>query len=309
VYRIRPTDSLAISYVQLEKSLLLKTKRCPAVSYRGRTIRQYRRAAHYNVTHLRRQSFYSLPTRHLDVLSEPPLDLPGVFRRVDDAIDSNADIAEAIVNNGALMFNLDPTDELWHGAATSNDMDKARSTIKQLYRDWSASGLQERTASYAPILDALSSYLPCESPSKRHSRRVLVPGAGLCRLLFEIVNAGYTATGNEISYHQILASAYILNGVSTANQHTLYPWALNFSNHISRENQLEAVGIPDIHLAATLEATTPSEIHWSERMSMASGDFCVLYKQLMHRDSFHAVTTCFFVRISRYATAPSSNTD
>jgi carnosine N-methyltransferase len=213
------------------------------------------------------------------------------------------------MNNGATIFNTNPGDESWHGAATSNDMDKARSTIKQLYRDWSASGLRERTASYVPVLDALSSYLPCESPSKRHSYRVLVPGAGLCRLLFEIVNAGYTATGNEISYHQILASAYILNGISTANQHTLYPWALNFSNHVSRDHQLEAVGIPDIHLAATLEATTPSEVHWSERMSMASGDFCVLYKQPMHRDSFHAVTTCFFVRTSTYATRLPPDTD
>jgi hypothetical protein len=269
---------------------------CDECSYTTLTNRQYRKAAHYNITHLRRQSFYSLPSEHIDILSELPFDLPGLFRSVDAAIDSNADIADAIVSNGLQMVGVDAEDESWQGTATPNDMNKARSTINQLYRDWSQEGVGERTASYGPILEALSAWLPAD-PRQRHQFQVLVPGAGLGRLLFEVVNAGYTATGNEISYHQTLASAYVMNGTSEARQHTLFPWALTFSNHLTRGDQLKEVEIPDVDLAATLESTTPSEVHWSERMAMASGDFCVVYKEPEYQDKFDAVTTCFFVSL------------
>jgi len=46
--------------------------------------RQYRQAAHYNITHLRRQSFYSLPTAHMDILCEPPFSIPQTFDAVDE---------------------------------------------------------------------------------------------------------------------------------------------------------------------------------------------------------------------------------
>lgn len=264
-----------------------------------RHLRQYRQAAHYNITHVRRQAFYSLPAAHVDILSEPPFSLPQTFRDVDDAIDSNAEIAEAILEAGLTMYGIDPHDKSWQGTATPRDMDKARSTIRQLYRDWSDEGRQELSKVFEPIKTTLHGFLSDfnTSPSKdRSASRVLVPGAGLGRLVFDLVAEGYTVEGNEISYHQLIASYYILNCTGKAEQHTLYPWALNFSNHLRRENQLRAVGIPDIHLAEFLESTSSaSELHYSERMSMSAGDFCVLYRQPETRESFSAVATCFFI--------------
>lgn len=221
--------------------------------------------------------------------------MPKTLDAVDEAIDQNAQIAEAILDVALSTFKFDPQDSSWKGKATPSDLDKARSTIRQLYRDWSAEGLPERHASYSPILKALEDYFP-SPPTQRHRFSVLVPGAGLGRLVFEICAAGYAAEGNEISYHQLFASNYILNCTDRARQHRLYPWALNFSNHHCRANQLQHVQIPDIHPGATLEAVTKDfEVPYSERMSMSSGDFCVLYRQHEYKDTFDAVATCFFI--------------
>ena len=182
--------------------------------------------------------------------------------------------------------------------ATPGDLDKARSTIRQLYRDWSAEGSPERHASHFPIFNALEEYLPEQSLEKRHQHRILIPGAGLGRLVLDLCAAGYTVEGNEISYHQLLVSNYMLNHVGKARQHELYPWALSFSNHVSRSNQLQSVSIPDVHPADSLdtaEASLQSEVHYSERLSMTMGDFCVLYQGKEHAEAFDAVATCFFV--------------
>ena len=216
---------------------------------------------------------------------------------MDQAIDSNANIAEAILGLGPAQFGIDSSDESWHGTAKPSDLDKARSTIRQLYREWSAEGLPERHAAFSPIIQALTHHLPSPA-SQRHSKRVLVPGAGLGRLVFDICAAGYTVEGNEISYHQLLASNYILNCVRQAGKHKLYPWALNFSNHITRSAQLQCVSVPDINPATTLEqaqAETASEVHFSHRMSMTSGDFCIIYKKPEYLGVFDAVATCFFI--------------
>lgn len=48
------------------------------------------------------------------------------------------------------------------------------------------------------------------------SRRVLVPGTGLSRLLLEVVERGYGGQGNEFSYQMLLVSNYMLNHVFEA---------------------------------------------------------------------------------------------
>ena len=40
---------------------------------------------------------------------------------------------------------------------------------------------------------------------------ILVPGAGLGRLAFELAKCGYTCQGNEFSMFMLLASNFILN--------------------------------------------------------------------------------------------------
>jgi carnosine N-methyltransferase len=234
------------------------------------------------------------------MLCEAPFELPKVFDAVDEAMDSNAELAEAIVKFGLPAFGIQPGDESWHGYATPNDIDKARSTLRQFFRDWSAEGQQERQTSYLPIFKALDSHLYV-SPVPlclRHHYNILLPGAGLGRLLMDLCVNGYTVEGNEISYHQLLASNYILNYTSKAGQHRLYPWALNFSNHLSRRNQLQGVAVPDIHPGTELELSsrrTQSDVSCTDRLSMAAGDFCEVYRRPEYAGAFSAVVTCFFI--------------
>lgn len=234
----------------------------------------------------------------MELLSSAPFNLTKTFDAVDAAIDSNADIADAVLEIALETHDIIPDNTSWHGHATPSDMDKARSTLRQLYRDWSVEGAQEREASFGPILDALNRIAAHLTPAQRSHINVLVPGAGLGRLVFEVNRAGYAVEGNEISYHQLFVSNWVLNHTRAARAHALHPWALSFSNHTRRAHQLQQVLIPDLlpgHALAEASRVLESEVHAYQRMSMSSGDFCVLYKSSDYEGAFDAVTTCFFI--------------
>lgn len=219
-----------------------------------------------------------------------------MLNRIDDAIESNAELARIIVKFSLRSFSPNEAasdaeltmPEEWSGIAKYNDLDKARSTIRQFYRDWSAEGAVERDACYGPIyraLDVEKARYPDRQPLK-----VLVPGAGLGRLVFDLCRLGYVTEGNEISYHQLLASSYILNCTEKAGQHTIYPWIHSFSNHQSRESQFRSYKIPDIHPQATL-----TETQGIGSMQMCAADFLCLYGDESHKDIYDAVAAAFFL--------------
>ncbi|KAL8842206.1 MAG: hypothetical protein Q9170_000612 [Blastenia crenularia] len=259
---------------------------------------QYRKVAHLNVTHRRRQKFYALPSIEWKRLSAPPFNFLATLDQVDDAVDANADIAAQILESGLQSFGLEknPRDGSldWHGSATPADLDKARSTIRQLYRDWSAGGAKERESSYGPVLRDIANAF-ADVPDKENIR-VLVPGAGLARLLFELCSRGYNVEGNEVSYHQLIASNWILNQTERVEQYSLFPFAFNFTNVISRADQLSEVKIPDVHpataLAQSVDVSRKSAIG---RMKMTAADFCELYSDVAHRNQYDAVATVFFL--------------
>ncbi|CAF9921688.1 MAG: hypothetical protein ALECFALPRED_001857 [Alectoria fallacina] len=278
---------------------------------------QYRKTAHYNVTHRRRQNFYALPTTQWQMLAAPPFNLLSNFDRVDDAIDANAELASEMLNTALASFGIDDTKSSteretpessmfgsaeegaqrlvdWRDAAKPSDIDKARSTIRQLYRDWSHDGAAERKACYDPVIqDVVRAFW--HFPSK-HDIRILVPGAGLGRLVFELCRRGYTVEGNEISYHQLIASNWVLNHTITGQQFDLYPFALDFSNVISREHQLKKVKVPDVYPGSALEDVFgKTSANAADRMSMTAADFLLLYGDEDHKDMFNAVVTVYFI--------------
>jgi SAM-dependent methyltransferase len=270
------------------------------------SFHRYRDQAHYHITHKRRQAFYAMPQKHWSMLSKPPFNILSTFDRIDDAIEKNAEIADAFVASGCAMYDLNTVTSgearngsqsaAWEGPVNPVDQEKSHSTIKQLYRDWSAEGQAEREACYGPVLKALDDEFQHIPRSERGTIKVLIPGAGLGRSVFEINRAGYAVEGNEISYHQIIASNYMLNFTTGVGQFGLYPWIHGFSNHLSREDQLRLVRVPDVHPATELQgAAATSDIHPFERMSFSSGDFCVAYKEEDAKETFDAVTTIFFI--------------
>jgi carnosine N-methyltransferase len=233
------------------------------------------------------------------MLAAPPINYLDTLNAVDSAIDANADIADAILDSGLASLGLTATDGDehaggdWQGTATKTDVDKARSTLHQLYRDWSSEGSVERSACFTPVLRDLARRLSPSSSQEIDPPRVLVPGAGLGRLVLDLACAGYNAEGNELSYHQLLASSFVLNHTTKANQFPLYPFASSFSNHLRREDQLQKVMIPDVHPASVLNDATVAGKQGS--MSMTTGDFNEVYSTPEYGATFDAVTTVFFI--------------
>lgn len=231
------------------------------------------------------------------MLAAPPFNFLETLDKTDDAIDANAELARAIVSHGLRTFaslaTPSPHGEEavpleWAGVAKHADIDKARSTIRQFYRDWTEDGAAERNACYAPIMRALEEQQERVGPGRQ--QEVLVPGAGLGRLVFELCRKGYQTEGNEISYHQLLASSHILNESPTADRYTIYPWIHTFSNHLTRKNHLRGYKVPDIHPATVLANTANRG-----EMSMCAADFLCLYADDEHKDSYDAVASLFFL--------------
>ncbi len=115
---------------------------------------------------------------------------------------------------------------------------------------------------------------------------VLVPGAGLCRLAWEIASLGFQTEANEFAYHMLLASNWILNVCHETT--ILHPFVHSFNHLRTNEAQLKGISIPDT-FASTLQ---------NPNFSMAAGDFTEIYND----SQFSVVVTCFFLDTARDVT-------
>ncbi|KAI0827350.1 N2227-domain-containing protein [Trametes gibbosa] len=179
---------------------------------------------------------------------------------------------------------------------TEHDMDKLRSTLKQLVRDWSEEGREERDLCYEPMKEALVQHFSDIPEAERRNFRVLVPGAGLGRLAWDIANLGFACQGNEFSHYMLLASFYMLNRTDAVNQHTIYPYVHSFSNLQNKEGLLRPIRIPDI---------LPASLPLGSDFSLVAGDFEEIYGAEEGDDAesqvgqWDAVMTCFFIDTSK----------
>ncbi|KAI5808498.1 N2227-like protein-domain-containing protein [Peziza echinospora] len=329
----------------------------------------YRRTAHLNLTHQRRKDFYKLPLRHRELLSggnNSGVNYLQALRDVDDAIALNANLCEQIFATGIEAFGAPPPPEgsvtgeegapppWWEVAASAGDVEKVTSTVKQFWRDWSVEGGEERERCYGHVLRELERLFPeaaepeegaadthtsssssSSSYRPRKSVKVLVPGAGLGRLPFEVVRRGFWCQGNEVSYHMLAASNWVLNcisaphpppptqpGASTTSQVVpppsqkmqISPWCHSFSNHVSRADVVRRVEIPDIFPSEILLGSSSSsdgddaeeeeqEEDYDEtssdipaaRFSMVAGDFTDSYSGPESAGEFDVVATVFFI--------------
>ena len=229
-----------------------------------------------------------------------PINFLGTLEQVDDAIDTNSDLVDEIVSCGLHTFGLVAW-KLEHEYFTSGQtraslhhLEKARSTIRQLFRDWSIDGAPEREETYGPVMEDLEREFGVSTGTKRV--KVLVPGAGLGRLVFDVCCKGFIVEGNEISWHQMIASNWIFNHPHTEIGMDLFPFVEQFSNVVSRDQQLQCVKIPDVNIHALLEkAAGKSNIPREDIMLMTAGDFITVYGQEEYSNAYHAVLTVFFI--------------
>lgn len=238
--------------------------------------------------------------------------MPGYSEHLDNisrAIDANATFLRGIVSDrrlfaedqvdgddGGRLGNHETSNSHDHGSnewSNEFNMDKLRSTLRQLVRDWSIDGAEERQQCYKPLIDALMRLKPTSSSSSHDSDDsppcVLVPGAGLARLAFEIARLGYRCTGNEFSYHMLLVSNWVLNQCPQRGCVEIFPAIHQVSNQRSRANVLRGVRVPDVC------PSDYADVLARNGFSMAAGDFVEIFSDDDQRDEWDAIVTCFFV--------------
>jgi carnosine N-methyltransferase len=162
--------------------------------------------------------------------------------------------------------------------------DKCWGTLRQFAREWSSPCAYERLSSFGPMLMHLNAAHGGLDAQQRASVRVLVPGSGLGRLMWEICKCGFSCEGNEFSYHMLMGCSFALNHFSHANEFAIQPWAGGVSNHLSLADRLMEVQVPD---------EVPCLPNEDIRMSMVAGEFCEVYNSLP--GMFDVVCTCFFI--------------
>ena len=144
------------------------------------------------------------------------------------------------------------------------DIEKVHSTLKSFVRDWSSDGKLERDQCYKPILDEIDQIFGHLNTAQRSNTNILVPGAGLGRLAFDIASQGYVCQGNEFSLFMLIASNYVLNRCKSINCCTIYPWIHQYTNNLAIDDQIKPVTFPDID---------PLEMPKDANFSMIAGDF------------------------------------
>ena len=159
------------------------------------------------------------------------------------------------------------------------DMEKVQSTLKQFVREWGGEGIPERDDAHGPLLEVLAAALPTGGGA-----RVLVPGAGLGRLVWEIAKLGHVAQGCEFSYFMLVASNFILNGLQRRGSVTVHPWALITTNVVRTSQQLRPATIPD---------AAPWSLPHDAHLSMCAGDFIDVYRD--QSNCWDAIVSSFFI--------------
>lgn len=113
------------------------------------------------------------------------------------------------VNIKESFIRILKTEEELNREISLYQMDKVVTTLKQIVRDWSNDGKQERDICYRPILNDLNELY--DSIGEKRKISILVPGCGLGRLAFEIAKLGFKCEGNEFSMFMLITSNFILN--------------------------------------------------------------------------------------------------
>lgn len=163
----------------------------------------------------------------------------------------------------------------------------AQNIVMQLYREWSVEGAGERAECFAPLVDMCRKYAPAPGATRA---RCLVPGAGLCRLAYELATAlpHVDVVACEVSHAMLLPAQYLLGGGAAPRAHTLYPFAHVTANVVhSAEMPEMPVHVPDVRVDAGLLR--------SGRLALTGDDFVALCHAQPRAGSLDLLATCFFV--------------
>ena len=229
---------------------------------------QYRQLSANQLAHMR-ASYAFVGRAHKRIGYE--IGYPTKLNTLHELTQVNAKITDGIAELAV------PEVKAWPTNVGSADLARTCEALKHFMRDWSLEGALERDRIFSPILDVLK----LDSAS---DKRVLIPGAGLCRLAWEVSHLGFDTTANEMSYFMVLAFRFLLSPEKTTqvNQHVIHPFAYWFSHQRSNENLFRGIRFPDV---------IP---RLNDKLRLADCDFFSLPKDI----KYDYIITLFFIDTS-----------
>ncbi|OBA19893.1 N2227-domain-containing protein [Metschnikowia bicuspidata var. bicuspidata NRRL YB-4993] len=236
--------------------------------------------------------------------------VPNLIRDLTECININQAFTQDLADTAAKDWGIPAVPSEW-AQPSLGEYDKVRSTLLQVAREWSCDGAEEREQTYGRLLAKACDLVP---EQHRGSTKVLVPGCGLGRLVYEFVKHGFWTQGNEVSYHMLLALGFLLNRVQMAHCHTIFPYIHKLSHTTRRLYQVRPVSVPDENPLSIFGETQLEIDRVLDLMSMAAGSFVDLYGPAglaegglysqdasavefrgQNHEMFDIVATCFFV--------------
>ncbi|XP_067636381.1 carnosine N-methyltransferase isoform X2 [Eurosta solidaginis] len=224
----------------------------------------------------------SLPKRHQDMLVE----YRNHLRVIRDCIHENQAVIKKMLRDNVGFMDIGGSEQKdkdgYNTKIDQQDLEHAQSTLKLIARDWSTSCAEEREQSYKPIIDAVEEFFKPDDYALNEVK-ILVPGAGLGRLTYELACRGYECEGNEFSYFMLIASHFVLNLCTEENKYTLYPWVHQNVNNLRMSHQVAPIRFPDI---------CPAKNPPKGNIMIAAGDFLEVYTA---PNVYDCVATSFFI--------------
>lgn len=156
-----------------------------------------------------------------------------------------------------------------------NAYDMTAQIVAHLVRDWSSAGAKIRQNLYGWV---------CHELVHRSNRQgpVLVPGAGMGRLAYDIYSQGFNVEANEISPVMAAAAKSILTMSTTG---VIHPFALDaMTNEVDSMRRYDEISFPDISVVTSKKAS----------LSFTIGDFVGAYYS-RQVSTYDAIATCFFI--------------
>lgn len=145
-------------------------------------------------------------------------------------------------------------------------------------RDWSINCEKERKEHYDPIIAEVEKMLP------GGGKKILIPGASLCRLGYELALKGYDIDLCDFNHLNIILSEFLFNH-SKKNMFTFQPLIRSFSNYLTEDAVFKEYTFPDVDI--NLEGDEVGKMH------LDAGDFTKLYEGV--KEEYDCVITCFFI--------------
>ena len=210
----------------------------------------------------------------------------GVYlNRVSDCVENNQVVLSAILDFASTQIGDVAPDEWKERATLTQDHLRVNELLRQLHREWTAEGREERAGSFGILLDELNAL--CPNAEDRAKARVLVPGCGLARLAFDAACAGYHCLANEQSYLMLFTANFILNQCERAAKYRFYPWVHSLTNALIVDDLTSPVAFPDVDSSAT-----PVNF----RLEILAGNFLEVCTKAGGLDTpVRFVLTCFFL--------------